>query len=142
MKACFLFINLSILILFSACNQERVNPPADVEAKIQQFIYKEKFMADDALFYPGLGDRRLRLILSGKMNEAAKGFSKVAQDENPTALKFHQEMDLGLASFREFALDSEEIERICHYYEELMDIVGLQSSAGRLNKFRYGFDPS
>ncbi|RYE55749.1 MAG: DUF4844 domain-containing protein, partial [Sphingobacteriales bacterium] len=29
-----------------------------------------------------------------------------------------------------------------HYFEELMQLVGLNSSEGRLNKFLYGFDPS
>ena len=34
----------------------------------------------------------------------------------------------------------EELDRIGIYFEEIMDIVGLQSSGGRLNNWRYGFD--
>ena len=41
-----------------------------------------------------------------------------------------------------FELDTEDRERICHYYEELMNIVGLESSGGHLNNFMYGFDPA
>ena len=37
-------------------------------------------------------------------------------------------------------LDTENRERICTYYEELMDIVGLESSEGLLNEFMYDFD--
>ena len=40
-----------------------------------------------------------------------------------------------------FELDTENRERVCSYFEELMDIVGLKSSNGQLNKFMYGFEP-
>ena len=39
-------------------------------------------------------------------------------------------------------LDTEDRERVSTYFEELMDIVGLQSSDGKLNQFIYGFDPN
>ena len=39
-------------------------------------------------------------------------------------------------------LDTEDRERVCSYFEELMNIVKLESSEGQLNKFMYGFDPS
>ena len=38
--------------------------------------------------------------------------------------------------------DTEDRERLCSYFEELMDIVGLESSGGHLNNFMYGFDPN
>lgn len=38
--------------------------------------------------------------------------------------------------------DSEEEEEICESIIELMDIVGLESSDGHLNIWRYGFDPN
>jgi len=131
-----------LLVMACTCNEEKMNVPINVEEQIQQFMQKEKFLPDDQFFYPGLGDRRLRLIITGKMNKAAQGFLKVAQSENVNPKMFHEEMDISLLQFKEFNLDSEEVERVCHYYEELMDIVDLESSDGRLNKFRYGFDPS
>jgi hypothetical protein len=39
-------------------------------------------------------------------------------------------------------LDTEDKERVCTYFEELMDIVELDSSNGQLNEFLYGFDPN
>jgi hypothetical protein len=50
----------------------------------------------------------------------------------------------GLNKFKDIYLemDAEDQERVCIYFEELMDIVGLESSAGQLNMFRYGFDPT
>ncbi len=38
--------------------------------------------------------------------------------------------------------DSGERDRICHYLEQIMDILGIQGSGGLLNTWRYGFDPS
>ena len=48
---------------------------------------------------------------------------------------------IGLERFKDI-VDTEDRERICLYYEELMNMVGLESSAGLLNKFLYGFDPN
>ena len=39
-------------------------------------------------------------------------------------------------------MDSEEMDRGLAYMEEIMDIYGIKSSGGRLNEWRYGFDPS
>ena len=36
--------------------------------------------------------------------------------------------------------DTEERERFCGYLEEIMDIVGIESSDGLLNGWLYGFD--
>jgi hypothetical protein len=38
--------------------------------------------------------------------------------------------------------DTEEEEEICEQIMEIMDIVGLESSGGHLNVWRYGFDPN
>ena len=53
-------------------------------------------------------------------------------------------LSLGLERFSDIylELDTEDRERICTYFEELMDIVGLESSGGYLNDFMYGFDPT
>jgi hypothetical protein len=50
----------------------------------------------------------------------------------------------GLSRFSDvyLDLDTEDRERVCVYFEELMDIVGLESSNGQLNMFMYGFDPT
>ena len=42
----------------------------------------------------------------------------------------------------ELGYDSEDRERILLYFQEIMDIVGLESSNGQLNNFYYGFDPN
>ncbi|MGP4846274.1 DUF4844 domain-containing protein [Marinobacter sp. 1Y8] len=38
-------------------------------------------------------------------------------------------------------MDSEEMDHAFSYMEDLMVVYGIQSSCGRLNQWRYGFDP-
>ena len=112
--------------------------------KFEEFKAKEKFVEDEKLFYPGIGDPALKPILTEKINKAALDFEKVAQNENPTAKKYHEKIGVGLQRFSDvyLNLDTEDRERICSYFEELMDIVELESSNGQLNEFMYGFDPT
>ena len=51
-------------------------------------------------------------------------------------------MGIGLSKFTDvyFELDTEDRERVCTYFEELMDIVGLESSNGQLNKFMFALN--
>jgi hypothetical protein len=57
---------------------------------------------------------------------------------------YQDKIKIGLKRFGDIYinLDTEDRERVCHYFEELMDIVGLESSDGHLNNFMYGFDPT
>jgi hypothetical protein len=50
-----------------------------------------------------------------------------------------QEFLLMLRSFEES--DSEEREEACTYCQRVMEIVGVKSSDGALNRWLYGFDP-
>ena len=109
-----------------------------------EFKKKEKFIHEEGSYYPGIADEKLRPNFSEKVNQAADDFRKVADGDDPTEEKYHAAMDKGLGRFAEvyLELDTEDRERVCSYFEELMDIVGLESSGGRLNKFMYGFDPT
>lgn len=107
--------------------------------KIDSFKAKEKFAMES--FYPGLADESMKGALTQKINQSAEDFKVVAAKENPTNEDYIQAIKKGLAQFNIEVLDTEDRERICKYYEELMDIVGLESSGGLLNNFMYGFDP-
>ena len=50
------------------------------------------------------------------------------------------EIGTTLPSFE--ALASEDKDRALEYVEQVMDAVGLDSSDGLLNRWRYGFDPT
>ena len=131
------------LFLFIACGQGQVNTPVNAMTKFDEFKRKEKFLQDDKLFYPGIGDSNLKPILSEKINLAAEDFRKLADKGNATDKEYQNAIKIGLERFTDhyLQLDTEDRERVCSYFEELMDIVGLESSGGHLNNFMYGFDP-
>jgi hypothetical protein len=118
--------------------------PETASEMFDEFKKKEKFIQEEGQFYPGIAEERLRPIFTEKINQAADDFSKVADGDDPTEEKYHEAMDKGLGRFADvyLELDTEDRERVCMYFEELMDIVGLASSDGRLNNFMYGFDPT
>ena len=110
--------------------------------KFQEFKNKEKFIEDNTLFYPGIADPAMRPILTEKINLVADDFIEVVSSDNPTDKKYQEKIEIGLKRFSDIYinLDTEDRERVCSYFEELMDIVGLESSNGQLNEFLYGFD--
>jgi hypothetical protein len=132
------------LLLFSACGQGQIKTPENAMTKFEEFKSKEKFLKDDKLFYPGIGDSKLKPILTEKINLALDDFKKLAEKGNSTDKEYQNAIKIGLERFSELylLLDTEDRERICSYFEELMDIVGLESSDGHLNNFMYGFDPT
>ena len=132
------------LLLFTACGQGQIKTPENAMTKFDEFKNKEKFLQDDKLFYPGIGDPTLKPILTEKINLVAEDFKKLADKENVTDKDYQNAIKIGLERFTDLylQLDTEDRERVCSYFEELMDIVGLESSDGHLNNFMYGFDPT
>ncbi len=136
-----ILLSLTIL-LFASCGQGQIKTPTDAMDKFERLKKKEKFVEDLKIFYPGVGDEKLKPILTSKINLAIEDFKKVAQSNNPTDEDYQNAIKKGLERFSEIYLDidTENRERICTYFEELMDIVGLESSNGLLNDFLYNFD--
>ena len=128
----------------SACGQNanEMQTPKNANEKFVEFIAKKKFVAEN--YYPGIADEKMRPIFTDKINSVASDFKSVAESENPTDKKYQDKIKIGLSRFAEvyMELDTEDRERVCTYFEELMDIIGLESSNGQLNKFMYGFDPN
>ena len=132
------------LLLFTACGQGQIKTPENAMTKFEEFKSKEKFLQDDQLFYPGIGDLKLKPILTEKINFVADEFKKLADKGNSTDKDYQNAIEIGLDRFSDvyLQLDTEDREIVCSYFEELMDIVGLESSEGHLNNFMYGFDPT
>ena len=132
-----------ILILLSGCGHRQIKIPKNAMTKFEEFKSKEKFIEDKKLFYPGIGDPKLKPILTEKINLSANDFKQLASQGNATDKEYQDGIKKGLNRFEKIYLqiDTEDRERICSYYEELMDIVKLESSGGHLNNFMYGFDP-
>lgn len=110
--------------------------PKNAKIKFADFIAKKKFIQEPyPNFYPRIAD---------KINKVAIDFRMVAESDNPTNVKYYEKIRIGLLRFTDIyiELDTEDRERICSYFEELMDIVELESSNGLLNNFMYGFNPN
>lgn len=110
--------------------------------KFNNFRKKEKFLAEQ--LYPGLADPTMKPTLTEKINKAADDFQTLAKSNDATEKDYQDKIRLGLNRFSGIYtnIDTEDRERICAYFQELMDIVGLESSDGALNNFMYGFDPT
>lgn len=136
-----IFLGLTLLLV-TACGQGQIKPPTNAMNKFDEFKSKEKFIAEQ--FYPGIADTTMRPLLTNKINQAADDFAALAQSSNVTDKDYQDKIQTGLQRFSDIYIniDTEDRERICTYYEELMDIVGLESSGGHLNNFMYGFDPT
>lgn len=136
-------IGLTLLLLIS-CGQGQIKTPENVITKFEEFKNKEKFLQEDKIFYPGVDDSGLKAVLTEKINLAADDFKKLADKGNTSDKEYQKAIKVGLNRFADLylKLDTEDRERICSYFEELMDIVGLESSDGQLNNFMYGFDPT
>jgi len=141
-KTINLFLGVTLL-LFTACGQGQIKTPINAIEKFEKFKAKEKFLEDAKLHYPGIGVEKLKSIFTEMINLAAEDFEKVAKSGNATDKEYQNAIKKGLERFGTIYLeiDTENRERICVYFEELMDIVGLESSDGQLNNFMYGFDP-
>lgn len=102
-----------------------------------------KFAADVSRFYPGLQDENIRGRVTDLINISVDEFMRLAQD-NGSEDEFQQVISKGLSYFETlgYSLDTEDRERVCGYFEEMMDAVGLESSGGILNRWLYGFDPT
>jgi len=116
--------------------------PENANEKFAEFNAKKKFVEEN--FYSGIADEKMRPVLSEKINEIATDFKTVANSDKPSDKKYQEKIGIGISKFADvyLELDTEDREKVCTYIEELMDIVGLESSNGQLNKFLYVFNPN
>ena len=138
---------LQLLLIISsliACSQGEIKTPENAMSLFEEFKNKEKFIEDNTMFYPGIADEEMRPVLTEKINKVADDFNELSNSESSTDKEYQKVIEIGLTRFSTayLDLDTEDRERVCGYFEELMDIVGLESSGGHLNNFLYGFDPN
>ena len=67
-------------------------------------------------------------------------FKKIAHDKSDEVM-YQIAIKQFLEKLDDIYFDSEDQDQFCASIEALMDIVGLESSGGLLNKWRYGFIP-
>jgi hypothetical protein len=110
---------------------------------LNTFIKKPKFDSIPGAIYTGVSNPALKATLTSLINKAAEDFKNTAAN-NPSEEAYQHDIATGLARFNKLymELDTEDREQVCHYFEEMMDCVELESSNGQLNNWMYGFDPS
>ena len=106
----------------------------------EAFKSKEKFNEDMESYYPGAASKKVKKKLTERINLAADYFAAVSDSPEPTAKAYLEAIDKALERFTDIYIDTEDREQVGFYFEELMDIVGLESSEGKLNNFLYSFD--
>lgn len=112
-----------------------MNVPATAAQELQAFKAEAKFYPDD--MYTGAWPEEVRPVLEAILNQSADEFLAITE-AGPTQESYLQALAAGLARIDGDELDSEDRERVAGQYERLMDIVGLESSEGQLNRFMYG----
>lgn len=133
-----------MLLLIISCNQGQNKASEEGLVKFEEFKSKEKFIEDEKMFYPGIANPQLKQLLTDNINLAADDFKALAEIGSATDKEYQDVIKKGLDRFSGVysELDTEDRERIGNYFEEMMDMVGLESSGGHLNLFVYGFDPT
>jgi hypothetical protein len=113
--------------------------PKNAVAGLEHFAAEPKFLPDGSGLYTGIRTETDRQAAETAINGLALRLSHGIA-ANPTKVFVLDEIASTLPAFEE--LHSEDKDRALEYIEQVMDAVGLESSDGLLNRWRYGFDPS
>lgn len=101
---------------------------------------ESKFEKDDAILYPGIERIAIKTLVSELIDKSIDEFILQISIDNLDENGFRILIDIGLHRFDQFNLDTEDSERVCGYYQQIMDAIGLESSNGIINNWLYGFD--
>ena len=137
-----LAIILLACLMIQGCNEgdSKLLPNGiNVKAALQNFKSQEKFVEDLRELYPGAPDEQTRILAEDIINTVVDELI-IATDNNLSEKEFWG--ILKTAALQLETMDSEEMDQGLMYMEKLMDIYKIESSDGRLNEWRYGFDPS
>ena len=121
---------------FPADKPPGVFSPSERFDLLARFIAARKFTPEGT--YPGATNEQDRLKFEAWVNELAVRLQSLPVAEQ-TKSRVLAEFKPTLDRFEH--ADSEERDRLLGYLEDLMDVFGIASSDGMLNKWRYGFDP-
>lgn len=139
MKIVVIFLFCLIIQGCTAESSSMLQNDESTKEALRSFQLETKFLEDSTSFYPGAPDEEIRVRAESLINNAVKKLIETPED-GLNEEKFWEILKVAALELK--TMDSEELERGLTYMEELMDIYGIESSGGRLNKWRYGFDPS
>jgi hypothetical protein len=129
-------------LMIQGCNEgdRKLLPNGiDVKEALQNFKSQKKFIEDLSELYPGAPDEETRIQAENIINAVVDKLIS-ENDNNLSSKEFWSILKIAALQFE--TMDSEEMDQGLFYMEKLMDIYSIESSGGRLNEWRYGFDPS
>jgi hypothetical protein len=127
---------LALFSVVAAVSAQELKVTPKVVSDLREFRLEPKF--EDTGIYHAPSEA-VRTAAAARLNELL--------DRLVAAIAAHPTKAFVLSEFRrtltEFdRSDSEERDRLLVYLERIMDMVGIESSDGLLNNWRYGFDPT
>lgn len=108
---------------------------ADVLAQLERLAGQPKYINEPETGYTGILFEPDRLIAQAQLNGLLRRLMRELKTK-PSKRYVLWEFKRTLAQFN--PVDTEDRERICRYMEEIMDILGIESSDGVLNRWLYG----
>ena len=118
--------------------EQTLTLPSDFQRKLATMRAEPKFQADAGGLYTGVHNEAERLRAEGAINALIDRLEREVS-AHPTKRFVLGAFSRTLSQIE--LSDTEDRERACAYLEQIMDIVGLKSSDGLLNRWLYGFDP-
>lgn len=122
---------------------EQITINSNAITSLQALLAEAKFEAIDSsdqypYGYVGLLPEDSRPEANELLNTSIERLIEILSKEKMiTKRMILDEFEIGLESFEEIAVDTEDRERLCYYYEEMMDILGLESTNELLNNWMY-----
>lgn len=105
------------------------------KSKLNSLKEEKKFLRDSVTFYPGAGSESEREKLEILINSLIERLIQKLEYVDKKGIL--NEFKISLDTANDF--DTENREQICAYLQKIMDIFGIESSDGLLNKWMYGF---
>ena len=131
MRAFLLLGLLGIALVGRA--QTPVPVPTKAIARLEQLVRKTQ-----AVVVIGSNNGKLPAEARPKLNrvlvESASEFLRLASSQ-PTREGYFKALDAGLARLERLAVGAEDRQQVAEYYQDVLDIIGLESSEGRLAAF-------
>lgn len=128
-----LFLMLLSFITVAGFAQTPVLVPAKAVARLEQLVRKTQ-----AVVVIGNTSSNLPVEARPKLNrvlvESAAEFLRLASN-NPTREGYFQTLDASLARLNSLVTQAKDRQQLAEYFEDVLDIVGLESSEGRLIAF-------
>lgn len=131
---------MRVLLLLTFCciaavgrAQTLVPVPAKAVARLEQLVRKTQ-----AVVVIGNSSSRLPVEARPKLNrvlvESSAEFLRLASN-NPTREGYFKTLDASLARLNSLATEADDRQQLAEYFQDVLDIVGLESSEGRLTAF-------